>query len=220
MNDHFKATYLYIKTHNTTGLKYFGKTNQRNPYKYKGSGKRWTNHIKKHGNDVTTEIVGIFTDKIWCMFYALEFSEINAIVASDEWANLIEESGIQGGFNGENFDMKSHLKGRETRRLAKSGIDFNPELQKLGQKKATEMKVGYMNPDNYNKGITNSLTPKSIEKRKATYKQIGHSKGSKNSQYGKCWIYHTMIGNRRINPDLIEEYISQGWCKGVKRYLW
>ena len=39
--------YLYIKTHNVTGLKYLGKTTQ-DPYKYKGSGKRWTNHINKH----------------------------------------------------------------------------------------------------------------------------------------------------------------------------
>jgi hypothetical protein len=29
---------LYIKTHNTTGMKYLGKTT-RNPFKYRGSGK-------------------------------------------------------------------------------------------------------------------------------------------------------------------------------------
>lgn len=45
--------FLYEKIHNKTGLKYFGKTTQ-NPYTYQGSGKRWKNHIKKHGYDVTT----------------------------------------------------------------------------------------------------------------------------------------------------------------------
>ena len=37
--------YLYLKQHNITGLKYFGKTEQ-NPYKYKGSGIYWLRHLK------------------------------------------------------------------------------------------------------------------------------------------------------------------------------
>jgi len=48
--------YLYLKTHNKTGLKYLGKTIQ-NPYKYQGSGEYWIPHIKKHGYDVTTKIL-------------------------------------------------------------------------------------------------------------------------------------------------------------------
>jgi len=48
--------YLYIKTHNITGLKYLGYTKRKDPYKYKGSGDYWTKHINKHGYDVTTEI--------------------------------------------------------------------------------------------------------------------------------------------------------------------
>ena len=47
--------YLYVKTHNVTGLKYLGQT-KRNPITYKGSGKRWNNHLNVHGNNVTTEI--------------------------------------------------------------------------------------------------------------------------------------------------------------------
>lgn len=39
--------HLYIKTHNTTGLKYFGKTTK-DPYKYLGSGKHWRAHLKIH----------------------------------------------------------------------------------------------------------------------------------------------------------------------------
>ena len=52
---------LYIVTHNTTGLKYFGKTTryftqedlQEN---YHGSGSYWKNHLKKHKDDVTIVI--------------------------------------------------------------------------------------------------------------------------------------------------------------------
>jgi hypothetical protein len=90
----FKPTYLYIKTHNKTGLKYFGKTTKNNPYKYTGSGFKWINHLKKHGNDVTTEIVGYYTNQHDCVNAAIEFSKNENIVNSDKWANLIVETGI------------------------------------------------------------------------------------------------------------------------------
>ena len=61
----FYPTYLYIKTHNKTGLRYFGKTTN-NPFQYKGSGKHWLAHIKKHGNDISTEILGYYTDVNEC----------------------------------------------------------------------------------------------------------------------------------------------------------
>jgi hypothetical protein len=93
----FKPTYLYIKTHNVTGLKYFGKTTGRRLKQYKGSGTRWLNHINYHGYDVTTEIVGYFTDKEECRRTAIEFSVAHNIVESAEWANLIPEDGISGG---------------------------------------------------------------------------------------------------------------------------
>ena len=98
----FLPTTLYIKTHNITGLKYFGKTTG-DPFKYKGSGKYWTDHLKKHGNDVTTEIVGHFTDKKLCEEVAIRFSKDNDIIHSlDEqgkkiWANQVIENGLDGG---------------------------------------------------------------------------------------------------------------------------
>jgi hypothetical protein len=52
MSIYFKPTWLYIKQHNLTKLKYFGKTINKDPVKYKGSGKHWTRHINKYGNDV------------------------------------------------------------------------------------------------------------------------------------------------------------------------
>lgn len=88
--------YLYIKTHNKTGLKYFGKTVKKDPHKYLGSGKHWISHLKKHGIDYTTEIYGIYFDKQECMLAAIDFSEQNKIVESSEWANLKIES-LDGG---------------------------------------------------------------------------------------------------------------------------
>jgi hypothetical protein len=92
----FKPTYLYVKTHNVTGLKYFGKTTS-NRKRYRGSGQYWLNHLKKHGNDVTTEIVGFFTSQEECMEFALKFSADNNIVESNDWANMRPENGLDGG---------------------------------------------------------------------------------------------------------------------------
>lgn len=91
-------THLYIKTHNVTGLKYFGKTIQKNPQRYKGSGKYWKCHLAKYGNDVTTEILGSFDDIELCELVASEFSIKFNIVESDEWANLIPET-LSGNFD-------------------------------------------------------------------------------------------------------------------------
>ena len=41
VDDSFVPTWLYIKQHNITKLKYFGKTVRKDPIKYKGSGTYW-----------------------------------------------------------------------------------------------------------------------------------------------------------------------------------
>jgi len=97
---------LYIGTHNTTGLKYFGKSavnfNIQDLLKYGGSGKYWRNHLKKHGKDISMEIYGIF-HKDEVKEIALKFSKDNNIVkALNEngkkiWANLEPENGLNGG---------------------------------------------------------------------------------------------------------------------------
>lgn len=94
------SIYLYIKRHKVTGLKYFGKTKRSDPYSYQGSGLYWNKHLNKHGrnkNLIETVCVWEFTDQEECTKFALKFSEENNIVNSNEWANLREENGKDGG---------------------------------------------------------------------------------------------------------------------------
>lgn len=95
-NEDVTPTWLYIKQHNKTGLKYFGKTTKKNVLRYPGSGKYWRKHLRKHGNDVSTIWAHQFTDRDNLVNFALRFSSLNDIVNSDEWANLLEENGIDG----------------------------------------------------------------------------------------------------------------------------
>lgn len=106
--------YLYIKTHNITGLKYFGKTTKKDPYSYKGSGKYWKRHLSKHGNSVSTEIIGIFSSDEECETFATQFSEKNNIVESAEWANLINENGLDGAPKGNKISTLTKQKIRQS----------------------------------------------------------------------------------------------------------
>jgi hypothetical protein len=89
--------YLYVKQHSITGLKYFGMTKQKDPFKYLGSGKYWKLHLNKHGSNIQTLEVWGFDNQEMCTEFALKFSEQNNIAESDKWANLKLENGSDGG---------------------------------------------------------------------------------------------------------------------------
>jgi len=85
--------YLYVKTHNKTGLKYLGKTTAKDPHDYKGSGKHWKAHIKKHGYDVETKILLKTDSEEALKETGFRYSKKWNIVKSKKWANLTEETG-------------------------------------------------------------------------------------------------------------------------------
>lgn len=93
----FPYTALLVMTHNKTGLKYFCKTTRINEINwYKGSGIHWKRHLKIHGRDVSVGVVGFYNDRQRCIDAAIAFSQENDITKSSEWANLIDENGIDG----------------------------------------------------------------------------------------------------------------------------
>lgn len=132
-------TFLYIKQHSVTGLKYFGKTCQ-DPIKYLGSGKYWKCHIKTHGKEHinTIWVSEPYTDSNAISQFALAFSKEHNIVESKDWANLIDENGLDGGiatWSEESKRKMSELKrgkthSEETKRKmskARKGITFSEE---------------------------------------------------------------------------------------------
>jgi hypothetical protein len=102
--------YLYKKTHNITGLKYLGKTINPNPHEYKGSGTVWIRHIKKHGYDVTTEILKECNDNSEIKYWGQHYSNLWNVVQDVTWANLKPEEGDGGARKGQHAWNKG-LKG-------------------------------------------------------------------------------------------------------------
>lgn len=207
MTQEIKPTYLYVKTHNVTGLKYFGKTISNDPHKYKGSGIRWLNHIRKHGYDVSTEIVGLFTDFHWCLLYALEFSELHNIVASNDWANLKTES-VDGGLD--HITRENVIKAQSSLKANRLVPGYNEKTTRNTVKYNRENKKLYFDPEFRAKGVEAARTLESIQIRKDTFKEIKHQVGSTNSQFGSMWITNGTL-NKKIKKD---DNLPEGWYKG------
>ena len=147
----YKPTWLYIKQHNQTGLKYFGKTVKSDPTKYPGSGIYWRNHIKLHGNDVTTVWCKLFTDKNELTKYAIDFSVTNKIVESKEWANLIDETGLDGNLTGLVLGPKSDSIKRKISEANKG--------QRRSKETCDQMSKSHLGLPVWNKGIKTGPRP-------------------------------------------------------------
>jgi len=131
--------HLYVKTHNITGLKYFGKTTQ-DPHKYRGSGKYWKLHIQKHGYNVSTEIIGSYTDLSECYAAALAFSKEHDIVRSEQWANLIEENGLDGapiGHPGHMFTEQERVELSQSLKHRWGDADYKARLSAVHKQRWT-----------------------------------------------------------------------------------
>lgn len=117
-----KPTALYVKTHNKTGFKYFGKTTRLDCiHTYKGSGIHWSRHLKVHGNDYTTELLGIWHNKDRLVNFATKFCEQNNIVKSQKWANMVLEEGLQGASTGKtNISKRDDVQAKMSENSAKN----------------------------------------------------------------------------------------------------
>ena len=142
--------YLYVKTHNKTGLKYLGKTEQKDPYNYHGSGKRWVNHLKKHGYDCTTEILLVTDNKNELQEKGIYYSNLWNIVESKEWANLVVEQGT----GGDTSKTKKFIEGIKNRNL--SGKN-NPMF---GRSAVTEKNLKWYTNGEENLYVTENTQPK------------------------------------------------------------
>ena len=48
---------------------------------------------------------------------------------------------------------------------------------------------------------------------------IYYAQGEKNSQYGTCWIYNSILKeNKKIKKEFLNNWIEQGWIKGRKYF--
>lgn len=142
--------YLCVKQHSITGMLYFCKTTRNDPEKYLGSGKYWKRHLKKHGASfVKTLKVWKFEDQIKCVNFAKRFSNFYGIVNASNWANIIEENGLDGAPKGIKFNdsHKENMRGKVRSKEHYQKLSMNHAKPNLGKKfsKKTRMKMSKNN---------------------------------------------------------------------------
>ena len=190
----FKPTYLCVKEHSVTGLKYLCKTTRdyEKMLKYRGSGTRWTNHIKKHGRKyVETPWFCLFYDAESIKEFALMCSEqwdiVNAkdIIGKKIWANKKLEDGLMGGGNG-GANKGKKLGPQSAERRANKSIELLGNINGKGgkgisrNKGTTQSKEHIKNRVDKNKGKRRS--PK--QKENISIGMIGKNSGPQET--AKC----------------------------------
>jgi hypothetical protein len=105
--------FLYVKTHNKTGLKYLGYTTQ-DPMLYKGSGVYWMKHLKIHGADISTDVLMTFSCTSALKHWGVYYSDLWDVVNNPVWANLKREEGDGGRMSDTSLDIvRKKLTGRK-----------------------------------------------------------------------------------------------------------
>ena len=204
--------YLYVKTHNKTGLKYLGKTTSKDPHKYKGSGLRWEKHLKVHGSDYTTEIIFQSDDPDEITKMGLYYSKLWDVVNDDRWANLKEESGEGGWPSREIIREGFYRKYGYTHNMKIPGaVDaFIEQSKRLHAEGKFKNNYFGANMEKTLRAVELAKTPEATAKKKQSLAAINHQQGTKNSQYGTMWITNG-FENKKIKKI---DKIPKGWYKG------
>jgi hypothetical protein len=203
MNPVVKKFYLYVKTHNVTGLKYLGQTSQ-DPFKYSGSGVYWRLHLDKHGSEHFTEILKECNSKEELQQLGSYYSELWRIVESNEWANLKPETGDGGS------TTESKLKGDKTKLERYGTLNFNTD-ESIEKMLATRIKNGTNIPTSISrqkmvetkrKNGTLSPTQQTIEKILVTKRKNGTLNTRTKEVNDRC--NETRRKNDTLNPNKIQ----------------
>jgi hypothetical protein len=213
--------YLYEIKNLVNGKIYVGVHKTRNMNDgYMGSGKVIRSAIEKYGIENFQKVI-LETFESSESMYAREREVVTEeFLARDDVYNL--RRGGQGGFDHIN---RTNLNVKFGKNSPFYGIEFSKKMnarlrEKLSSSKEFKEKLRQISSlggkRNFEKnGSAFTWLNKSEEfqnKRKKKFKEIGHSQGEKNSQFGTMWITNG-VANRKIKKT---STLPEGWKKGRK----
>jgi hypothetical protein len=198
-----KQYYIYVKQ-SPSGLLYLGRTSQKDPNKYIGSGKRWLSHLsanKYAAKDIKTWILDKVQTQQELKDLGRYYSALFNVTKSDLWANLKDEEG-EGFGTGDNHPFR-----------------INPELNScIGR-------VGELHPM-YNKtGVNN---PSFGQKRpEVSVKMLGNKYGKSNKGKKRPDLSErNRLNNPSKNKEAVEKTVTSSgirvkdhYCETCKLYV-
>lgn len=217
--------YLYVKTHNQTGLRYLGQTTSKDPYKYPGSGKYWKSHLKKHGSNFSTEILKECSSVKEVEYWGEYYSNLWDVVNDPNWANLKPETG-DGGWPKDARVGKLHtVEAKQKISLARKGVP-NPKnsvprtaeqkehLRKINSGKSLSKnvieKIVQSKLDNPFKHSDEFKEKMRAPKSKETRLKMKEAQNVRRNTNKEKWITDG-VSNQLVNSDL---EIPSGWKSG------
>lgn len=207
--------YLIYRTTNLVNGKYYvgkHKTKYRDDC-YLGSGKLLHAAFKKYGREN-------FVREI--LLECSSEEEMNLaeriLVVPDREVNYNLCPGGQGGWgylNTNGFNNNNHDSIETKIKLSNAAKSYwtDETRRDLSIRNINNHKKGIMNTSFGGRSGVNSTSKEAIQKRKETYERIGHSRGSRNSQFGTCWMTNG-AKNIKIKRDEIDKWIEMGYRQG------
>jgi hypothetical protein len=197
---------------------------------YLGSGKYFRHALKKYGDSNFSRKILFEFDNQHDMFVKENEIVDEEFVSRKDTYNI--KLGGSGGFDHLNYGTAKSKNLRFDPEYQKNiswlshpekyGVADVQEWRRRGQKKIQELiDIGKFNPTKWfdehpkirQKGLDKMNSPEAMTKRIKTFHAMGHQQGSKNSQYGTCWITNE-IENKKIKKENISEWFNKGWKFG------
>lgn len=140
-----KSIYLLLKQHNITKKFYLCKrvtNNLKSIYTYKGSGKKWLRHLKKHGSAVTTIILLITNDILEFKRIANVYNVFWNVGTNSNFLNLKPEQGDGGNtwFNCKNKENRKKILSNKLKEFNRT--DHGKEIRKRIGNATAELQRG------------------------------------------------------------------------------
>ena len=206
---------IYKITNNINGKFYIGSHKTKNINdSYMGSGKYLSYSIKKYGiENFTKEILFVFDNPT--DMYKKEAEIVNEDFLAEENTYNLKIGGLGGfdyicqnrlnvgnGFTKENAKKYSLLGIKQRKKIISNDPNWLIEQNKI-RSKSLKGRIGSFTGKTHSEETKNKMRGPRLK-----------NKGDGNSQFGTCWIYHDLIGNKKCKKDLLPFYIDQGWIKG------
>lgn len=213
--------YLYKTTCLVTDKYYIGVHSTDNLYDgYLGSGLKLVRSINVYGVDNH--------DRVWLEFFdsAKEAFDREAEMVTQEFIDsdfqcMNLKPGGLGGFSSVAHREKAQKAAvKQLKYLRETYPDWAIEGY---EKLSTAMILAYQEGTRVPVGWSNEASVKAwsdeaYTKRRATWKESQFAQGSKNSQFGTCWVSNS-VHTLKISIELLDEYISRGYIRGRKLIL-
>ena len=177
---------------------------------YLGSGSQLKSAIKKYGKEnFKREYIKICNSPE-------EMYELEADIVNEDFVKRSDTYNMKTGGTGSWYHVNSNPE-QKRKTSSQGGIktsrrDTNPFKDPEWQKNFNSMN----NPEIVKELGARANSPEAIVKKKETWKITGRGKGSKNSQYGTCWVTHSELGNKKIDKNDLDKFLSLGYTKGRK----